>query len=130
MQIRRCSIPTASDAFSGPSGVILIEGKIAGQNTKGEIWASDGPIYTPSCAYPGNPGNISGTLTTPSSVKVIDLQTGHTKASISTGGQGRAYQLCYNPNSNVVLVANSNTIDNFIAFIDEDRYTKSSDRSV
>src|SRR6516165_6738903 len=117
-----CSIPPASDAFSGPSGVILIEGKIAGQNTKGEIWASDGPIYTPSCAYPGNPSNISGTLTTPSSVKVIDLKTGHTNASISTGGQARAYQLCYNPNSNVVLVGNGNTIDNFITFIDAARY--------
>jgi DNA-binding beta-propeller fold protein YncE len=69
-----------------------------------------------------NIGNISGTLTTPSSVKVIDLKTGHTKASISTGGQARADDLCYNPNSNVVLVANSNTMDNFITFIDEDSY--------
>jgi hypothetical protein len=115
-------IPPGRDQFSGPSGVILIEGKIAGHNTKGEIWASDAPIYTPSCAYPGNPGNISGTLTTPSSVKVIDLKTGRTKASISTGGHGRANQLCYNPNSNVVLVGNNNTIDNFITFIDAARY--------
>jgi hypothetical protein len=118
----QCSIPPAHDPFSGPNGVMLIEGKIAGHNTKGEIWAGDGPIYTPSCAYPGNPGNISGTLTTPSSVKVIDLKTGHTKASISTGGQGRADDLCYNPNSNVVLVANDATIDNFITFIDADRH--------
>jgi len=93
-----------------------------GQNTKGEIWAGDGPIYTPSCAYPGNPGDISGTLTRPSSVKVIDLKTGHTGASISTGGQARADDLCYNPHSNVVLVTNSNTIDNFITFIDARRY--------
>jgi hypothetical protein len=135
-----CSIPPARDPFIGPSGVILIEGSKdnRGQGNQGkgnqgkgnqgkgkvneEIWASDGPIYTPSCAYPGNPGNISGTLTTPSSVKVIDLKTGYTKASISTGGQGRAYQLCYNPNSNVVLVANDNSLDNFITFIDAARY--------
>ena len=63
------SIPPGHDTFSGPNGVILIEGKIAGQRGKGrsrnrgEIWAGDGPIYTPSCAYPGNIGNISGTLT-------------------------------------------------------------------
>src|SRR6516162_698642 len=44
-------IPPGRDQFSGPSGVILIEGKIAGHNTKGEIWAGDGPIYNPSCAY-------------------------------------------------------------------------------
>jgi hypothetical protein len=135
-----CSIPPARDPFIGPSGIILIEGSKGNQGkgnqgkgnqgkgnqgkgkVNGEIWASDGPIYTPSCAYPGNPGNISGTLTTPSSVKVIDLKTGHTKASISTGGQGRAYQLCYNPHSNVVLVGNDNTIDNFITFIDAARH--------
>ena len=122
------SIPPGHDTFSGPNGVILIEGKIAGQRGKGRsrnrgvIWAGDGPIYTPSCAYPGNIGNISGTLTTPSSVKVIDLKTGHTRASISTGGQARADDLCYNPHSNVVLVTNSNTIDNFITFIDAGRY--------
>src|SRR5262249_22254902 len=157
------SIPPGHDTFSGPNGVILIEGKIAraesgngqgenevennqgengqgngngrgndngngngkdnrGQKTKGEIWAGDGPIYTPSCAYPGNIGNTSGTLTTPSSVKVLDLKTGSTRASISTGGQARADDLCYNPNSNVVLVTNSTTIDNFITFIDAGRY--------
>ena len=123
-------IPPGHDTFSGPNGVILIEGKIAGQrgkgrsrkNTNGEIWAGDGPIYTPSCAYPGNIGNISGTLTTPSSVKVMDLKTGHTRASISTGGHARADDLCYNPNSNVVLVTNSTTIDNFITFIDARKY--------
>jgi hypothetical protein len=42
-------IPPGHDEFSGPNGVILIEGKIVGHNTKGEIWAGDGPIYTPSC---------------------------------------------------------------------------------
>src|SRR5205807_40502 len=112
--------------FSGPNGVILIEGKIAGQNTKGDIWAADGPIYTPSCAYPGcttlaNPCKAEGTLTTPSSVKVLDLKTGHTKAVISTGGKARADELCYNPASGVVLVANDDPIDNFLTFIDENK---------
>ena len=72
----------------------------------GEIWAADGPIYTPSCAYPGNPAGTAGTLKTPSSVKVLDLKTGKNKAVISTGGNARADELCYNPTSNVVLVAN------------------------
>jgi hypothetical protein len=105
--------------------VILIEGKIAGKNIKGDIWAADGPIYSPSCAYPGCTLAIpecpsGGTLVTPSSVKVIDLKNGKTKV-VSTGGKARADELCYNPASNVVLVANPQfNIDNFITFIDED----------
>jgi hypothetical protein len=53
-------------------------------------------------------------LQTPSSVKVIDLRTGALKATIPTGGQRRADELCYNPVSDVVLIANDDPLDNFI----------------
>jgi hypothetical protein len=98
--------------ISGPNGVILIGGKTAGKNIKGEIWAGDGPIYTPSCS----PGG-TGVLTKTSSVKVLDLATGKTLKVIPTGGAGRADELCYNPASNVVLVANPASVDKFITFI-------------
>jgi hypothetical protein len=73
--------------------------------------------------------NSTSGLKTPSTVKVIDLHTGATKAVIQTGdgsvltpGIRRADELCYNPNSDVVLVANDDPLDNFITFIGEDSY--------
>jgi hypothetical protein len=41
---------------------------------------------------------------------------------ISTGGIRRADELCYNPRSDVVLVANDDPADNFIVFIGEDSF--------
>ena len=95
-------------SISGPNGVILIEGN----KKKGDIWAGDGPVYT----------NCTGVLQRPSTVKVLELATGKTLKVISTGGAGRADELCFNPFSNVVLVANPDSVDNFITFIDEDTY--------
>jgi hypothetical protein len=106
------TLPGVGSIF-GPNGVILIEGVKSGGKKYGDIWAGDGPIYTPSC---------TGVLTTPSSVKVLELATGKTLATIPTGGRGRADELCFNPFSNVVLVANPSPVDNFITFIDEDSY--------
>ena len=57
----------------------------------GDIWAGDGPRYSPDC---------TGVFTTPSSVKVLELATGITLATIPTGGKGRADELCFNPFSN------------------------------
>jgi hypothetical protein len=115
-----CDIPPGRDDFSGPNGMLVVE---KGRNA--DVWVGDGPVYSPSCAYPGNthgPMNttIPGTLVTKSSVKVFDLETGALKKSISTGGQGRADELCYNPRSDVVLIANDSTVDSFITFIGED----------
>jgi hypothetical protein len=114
--VGNCSFPNR-DNFSGPNGVIVIE---KGANT--DVWAADGPVFKTRCV----PG--SG-LATPSTVKVIDLKTGATKAVIETGnglpgtvGQRRADELCYNPVSDVVLVANDDPLDNFIAFIGEDSF--------
>jgi DNA-binding beta-propeller fold protein YncE len=60
----------------------------------------------------------------------LDLNSGATIAVIPTGtgagtktpGIRRADELCYNPQSDVVLVANDDPLDNFITFIDEDSY--------
>jgi len=112
-----CDVPPARDTFSGPNGVIVIEKE---RNT--DVWAADGPVFNTPCVP------ASG-LKTPSTVKVLDLHTGATKAVIETGngkpgtlGIRRADELCYNPKSDVVLVANDDPLDNFIAFIGEDNY--------
>jgi hypothetical protein len=105
-----CSVPPARDTFSGPNGVIVIE---KGRNT--DVWAADGPIFNKSC-------DPTSGIKTFSNVKVIDLHTGVTKKVISTGGIRRADELCYNPRSDVVLVANDDPLDNFIVFIGEDSF--------
>jgi hypothetical protein len=107
-----CSIPPKRDDFSGPNGLVIIGN---------EIWVGDGPIYNPSCAYPGNPSNTPGALVTPSTVKVLDF-AGTIKQTISTGGQARADELCFNPFTNTVLVANDDTLDSFITFISTQTY--------
>ena len=108
-----CSVPPARDEISGPNGVIVIE-----KGGNADVWAGDGPVFNTRCTP------ASG-LKTPSTVKVFDLRTGALKASIETGngqpgtvGAGRADELCYNPRSDVVLIANP--VDQFIAFIGED----------
>jgi len=105
-----CSIPPNRDTFSGPNGVMVIE---KGRNT--DVWAADGPIFNKSC-------DPTSGIKTFSNVKVIDLHTGVVKKVISTGGIRRADELCFNPRSDVVLVANDDTADNFITFIGEDSY--------
>src|SRR5262249_54050083 len=116
-----CSFP-ARNTVSGPNGVITIE---KGRNP--EVWAGDGPVLTDSgkariCVPANPPAPKASDIAAPSSVKVLDLKTGVTKATISTGGIGRADELCFNPVSDVVLVANDETFDNFITFIGEDSF--------
>jgi len=112
-----CTVPPARNTYSGPNGVMIIE---KGRNT--DVWVGDGPVFNTPCTP------ASG-LKTPSTVKVLDLRTGATKAVIPTGngmpgtvGQRRADELCYNPVSDVVLIANDDPLDNFITFIGEDSY--------
>jgi hypothetical protein len=100
-----CSIPPVRDRISGPNGLVII-GK--------EIWVGDGPIYTPSCVESGTPSKFS-------SVKVLDFN-GNILHDISTGGKARADELCYNPFTNVVLIANDEPEDNFITFISTETY--------
>jgi hypothetical protein len=116
-----CSFP-GRNTISGPNGVITIE---KGSNT--DVWAGDGPVpkasAIPVLCVPVNPPNPTpAQIDKPSSVKVLDLKTGNTKAVISTGGIGRADELCFNPISDVVLVANDEPFDNFITFIGEDSF--------
>jgi len=118
-----CSVPPARDTISGPNGVIVIE---KGAHT--DVWAADGPVSNPRCTTL-SPSATTGLLS-PSTVKVIDLKTGATKAVIPTGtglgtktpGIRRADELCFNPESDVVLVANDDPVDNFITFIGEDSF--------
>jgi hypothetical protein len=118
-----CSFP-ARNAVTGPNGVIVIK---TGSNA--EVWAGDGPVLTAAgkahiCSVTtGTPPNpVAGDIASPSTVKVLDLNSGGTKAVISTGGNGRADELCYDSKSRVVLIANDETFDNFITFIDADTY--------
>jgi hypothetical protein len=107
-----CSIPPARDTFSGPNGVIVIK-----KGSKAEVWAGDGPIFNKSCDPTSNitPGVGKARY---SQVVVFDLKTGALKTTISTKGIRRADELCYNPESDVVLIANADPLDNFITFID------------
>jgi hypothetical protein len=109
-----CSVPPKRDTISGPNGVIVVGS---------DVWAADGPVFKTPC-------DSATALVTPSTVKVLDLNTGITKMVIPTGtgagtntpGIRRADELCFNPESNVVLVANDDPADNFITFIGEDSF--------
>ena len=105
-----CSISPSRDTYSGPDGVMIIE---RGRNA--DIWVADGPKFNTNC-------DPTSGVAVHSSVKVLDLHTGALKKTIDLGGIRRSDELCYNPNSDVVLVANDDPLDNFIAFIAEDSY--------
>jgi hypothetical protein len=118
-----CSFP-ARNTVTGPNGVIVIKSGI-----NAEVWAGDGPALTATgVAHICNvktgtpPTPVAGDIATPSTVKVLDLNSGATKAVISTGGNGRADELCYDSKSHVVLIANDETFDNFITFINAETY--------
>ena len=71
----------------------------------------------------GTPPNpVAGDVASPSTVKVLDLNSGATKAVINTGGNGRTDEGCYDSKSRVVLIANDETFDNFITFINAETY--------
>jgi hypothetical protein len=116
-----CSTPPARDDISGPNGSLIIQ-----KGANAEVWAGDGPVSNPRCTTLA-PTATSG-LAKPSTVKVFDVRTGAFKGEVVTGtglgtetpGIRRADELCYNPVSNVVLIANDDPADNFITFIGED----------
>jgi hypothetical protein len=118
-----CSFP-ARNTVTGPNGVFIIK---SGVNA--EVWAGDGPVLTAAgkqhiCSVTTGtpPTPVAGDIATPSSVKVLDLNTGATKAVINTDGNGRTDEGCYDPKSRVVLIANDNPFDNFITVINADTY--------
>jgi hypothetical protein len=95
--------PLVAVGQSGPNGLVII-----GQ----EIWVGDAPIHDPPC---------SGAIKTSSSVKVLDF-AGNIKHTILTGGQARADELCVDPLTDTVLMANDEPVDNFITFISTKTY--------
>jgi hypothetical protein len=118
-----CSFP-ARNTVTGPNGVIVIK-----KGNNAEVWAGDGPVLTAAgiahiCSVKTGtpPSPVAGDVASPSTVKVLDLNSGATKAVISTGGNGRADELCYDSKSGVVLIANDNPFDNFITFINAETY--------
>jgi hypothetical protein len=118
-----CSFP-ARNTVTGPNGVIVIK-----KGLNAEVWAADGPVLTAAgkahiCSVTTGtpPIPVAADIASPSTVKVLDLNSGGTKAVISTGGTGRADELCYDSKSRVVLVANDQPFDSFITFIDADTY--------
>jgi hypothetical protein len=101
---------SAAVGQSGPNGLVII-GK--------EIWVGDGPFH-------GSPNICTGPITTNSTVKVLDF-AGNITHTILTGedglrGQARADELCFNPFTNTVLIANDEPVDNFITFISTETY--------
>jgi hypothetical protein len=118
-----CSFP-ARNTVTGPNGVFIIKSGI-----NAEVWAGDGSVLTAAgkthiCTVTTGtpPTPVAGDIATPSSVKVLDLNTGATKAVINTGGNGRTDEGCYDSKSRVVLIANDQPFDNFITFINADTY--------
>jgi hypothetical protein len=73
---------------SGPNGVVVVNGGA-------ELWVSDGD----------------------SSITVVDTKTATPKAKILTGGKARANAMAFDPNTKVVIVANSNDDPPFLSLI-------------
>jgi WD40 repeat protein len=73
---------------SGPNGIVVVNGGA-------EVWVSDGD----------------------SSITVIDTKSVTPKARIDTGGKSRANGMAFDPNSKVVIVANSNDAPPFLSLI-------------
>ena len=94
---------------SGPNGVIIVDQR--------EVWATDAPVL--NCS--GTPQVC--TVVTPSSIKVIDLNTGAMIANIPNGGARRADELCEDVKHEVVLSANDDPVDNFLTFINTETYS-------
>jgi hypothetical protein len=99
---------------SGPNGILVVNnGKIH------QLWAGDGV----QCAF--NPPNQTNTVTcsTSSHVLVYNLDkngvpTSNTPfVSVDNGGQRRADELAYDPDDQLILIANDDDLDLFLTFI-------------
>jgi DNA-binding beta-propeller fold protein YncE len=73
---------------SGPNGIVVVNGGA-------EVWVSDGD----------------------SLITVIDTKSGAPKSRIATGGKLRANGMAFDPNTKVVIVANSNDDPPFLSLI-------------
>jgi hypothetical protein len=109
---------------SGPNGVIIVDQR--------EVWAADAPITGPiTCVENPIPPSgtftkqqvCSATITTPSSLRVLDLKTGATIAVIPNGGVKRNDELCEDVKREVVMSANDDPADNFVTFTSTETYS-------
>jgi hypothetical protein len=91
------SVCAVANSCSGPNGVLVVNGVAdsSGNITSGEIWAGDA----------GN--GIAGSPSQFSTVKVMSLVNGTLTNTISTGGQFRADEMCFDPVDNLVMVTNN-----------------------
>jgi hypothetical protein len=110
---------------SGPNGVIIVDQR--------EVWATDAPPIsniqcTETTPIPGATKSphfqqvCTATIGT-SSVKVIDLRSGHMIATINTGGKKRTDELCEDVKHEIVLAANDDPIDNFLIFMNTESHS-------
>ena len=79
---------TGTNTTSGPNGVVVTF-------SRKELWAGDGD----------------------STVKVVDLATGSIAATIPTGGKKRADELAYDPQHDMIVIANDADDPPFLSFI-------------
>lgn len=89
---------------SGPNGILVI-------HSRHELWAGDGPSHDPVCSVPPC-----------STVKVIDLQATPPEvvATISTGGTARADEMAFDPDDQILVVANDADTPPYLTFISTD----------
>ncbi len=105
-----CSSGTATDC-AGPNGVMTFVNPKSGQS---ELWVGDGPTTNPTACDP---------LATCSTVKVFTVAGGTTPTHvISTGGNFRADELCFDPTDHIVAIANDADHPPFVSLIDTDTY--------
>lgn len=102
--------------LSGPNGVVVIDkrgesGAGEGHDRK-ELWAGDGVL-------PGGESTVGE-----STVKVVDLETNSIVATISTHGNHRADELAFDPQDQIILIANDADVPTpFVTFISTETRT-------
>jgi hypothetical protein len=103
-----CASGSANDC-AGPNGLITIN-NVTGSGQR-EIWVGDGPTVNAAAC---------GSSTPCSTVKVFSI-AGLTH-TISTGGQFRADELCFDPVHHLVMIANDADSPPFVSFISTDTF--------
>jgi hypothetical protein len=97
---------TGNNNTAGPNGIIVFQNN-ATTPPEPELWVGDGPTASSACP--------AGTMC--STVKVFAGVSATLKTTIDTGGVNRADELCYDPDDNLVVIANDADGPPFISFI-------------
>jgi len=98
------------DTASNTYITTLAAGKFAGFTGNPDTSGPDGILIVPEDhqMWVGDAGSL---------VKIIDLRTGSIVATISTGGENRADELAYDPQDQLILIANDADDPPFLSFI-------------